>query len=55
MVKEYKDKISASGLEIAVISKGDEDDYIPLPISRVREILNFLLMLSRTGFETEAL
>lgn len=30
MAKEYKDKISASGVEIAVISKGDEDDYISL-------------------------
>lgn len=30
MVKEYKDKISASGVEIAVISKGSEDDYISL-------------------------
>lgn len=30
MNKEYKDRIKANGVEIAVISTGDEDDYISL-------------------------
>ena len=30
MGKEYKDKISAAGVEITVVSKGGKDDYISL-------------------------
>ena len=30
MTKEYKDKIEANGIEIAVISTGNEDDFISL-------------------------
>lgn len=32
MGKEYKDKISAAGVEITVVSKGDKDDYISLTV-----------------------
>lgn len=41
MVKEYKDKIKADGVEIAVISTGDVDDYISLTdIARKRTVEN---------------
>lgn len=41
MVKEYKDKIEASGVEITVISAGNEDDYISLTdIAKKRTVEN---------------
>lgn len=41
MVKEYKDKIEASGVEITVLSTGNEDDYISLTdIAKKRTVEN---------------
>ena len=41
MAKEYKDKIEADVVEISVISKGDDNDYISLTdIARKRTIEN---------------
>lgn len=41
---EFKNKIKAAGVEITVVSVGNDDDYISLTDIAKSEILNFQLM-----------